>query len=102
MDTSSKASVHIKGVPLLMTSLHTLLCLFSLPSTFCESPITSVCREQGMKWVYLTLFLDHEQQLHIMPIKSTILGSPVLTHPDSQSLFITGFPLFRLDTTLNH
>lgn len=102
MDTSSKALIHIKGVPLLMTSLHRLLCLFSLPSTLYESTLTCVCREQGMEWVYLTLFLDHQQQLHIMPIKSTILRSPVLTHPDSQDLFTTQFPLFRLDTILSN
>lgn len=102
MDTFSKASINIKGVPLLMTSLHRLLCLFSLHSMFCQSPITSVYREQGMKCIYLTLFLDHQQQLHIMPIKSTILGNPVLTYPDSQDLFTTQFPLFRLDITLNH
>lgn len=34
-------------------------------------------------------FLDHQQQLHILPVASTMLGSPVLTHPDSQDISMT-------------
>lgn len=65
-------------------------------------PIGSVCRAGYKMSFSYPVLLDHEKQLHILPIISIRLRSPVLIHPDSLDLFTTLFPLLKLDTIHSH